>query len=115
MSSTKKNIIFAVLVLALAGGLFLWQRSRAESGVSALLEYGDSGRTMSISLKKNARYDVDTGVYTVHLEVADGAIRFVESPCPDHVCEGFGWLRQEGDWAACLPAKAMLTVGGKTQ
>lgn len=113
MSNAKKNLIFAVLVLALAGGLFLWQQSRAGVGVTALLEYGDNGETLSIPLDKPCRYDVDTGVLTIHLEVADGAVRFVESPCPDHVCEGFGWLRQEGDWAACLPAKAMLTVGKK--
>jgi len=34
----------------------------------------------------------------------------VDSPCPDHLCENFGWLSRAGDWAACLPAKASLTL-----
>ena len=40
----------------------------------------------------------------------DGGIRFVESPCPDHTCESFGVLTKQGDWAACLPARASVTV-----
>ena len=51
-----------------------------------------------------------THLYTIHLEVKDGAIAFVDSPCPDHLCENYGWLSREGDWAACLPARASLTI-----
>ena len=109
--AAKKNLVFAAVVLALAAGLFFWQRRLAQTGRSALVEYGEAGQTLRIPLDKDARYDIDTGLLTIHLEVADGAIRFVESPCADHLCEGFGWLHSEGDWAACLPAKALVTVG----
>ena len=61
-------------------------------------------------LGRDKRYDIDTGTYTIHLVVEDGGIRFVDSPCPDHTCESFGVLSQEGDWAACLPARASVTV-----
>ena len=50
---------------------------------------------------------VDTGTYTVHIEVKDGAARFVDSPCPDHICEGYGWLSAEDQSATCLPARAV--------
>ena len=65
---------------------------------------------MEIPLDRDQRYDLDTGYYTIHLEVKGGKIAFVDSPCPDHVCEGYGWLGKDGDWAACLPAKATVTV-----
>ena len=42
--------------------------------------------------------------------VEDGGIAFIDSPCPDHLCEGFGVLRNTGDWAACLPARASVTI-----
>ena len=51
--------------------------------------------------------------YTVHIEVKDGRARFIESPCPDHICEGFGWLSAEDQTATCLPARAVLTWGPK--
>ena len=41
--------------------------------------------TMNLPLDKNDTYDVDTGYYTVHIEVKDGAARFVDSPGPDHI------------------------------
>ena len=68
------------------------------------------GRRPRHDLRKNAEYDIDTGLYTIHLRVENGGIAFVDSPCPDHLCEGFGTLKNEGDWAACMPAKASVTI-----
>ena len=58
-------------------------------------------------------YDIDTGTYTVHLHVENGGIAFVNSPCPDHLCEGFGILQNAGDWAACMPARTSITIEEK--
>lgn len=103
------NLIFAVVLLAAAGILF-WVNSGRSTGGVAELTYGDDNTVMDIPLNKDAHYDIDTGYYTIHLTVEDGRIAFVDSPCPDHKCEGFGWLSREDDWAACLPARATLIV-----
>ncbi len=105
----KKNLIFTVVVLAAAGLLFWFTRSKG-SGAVAVLTYGDPQVQQRIALDRDADYDIDTGPYTIHLRVRDGGVAFVDSPCPDHTCEGFGVLRQEGDWAACLPARASLVI-----
>lgn len=105
----KTNLIFAGVLLAAALALFALLQLRP-SGGTALLTFGEDGKTMEIPLDKDARYDVDTGIYTIHLEVKDGAIAFVDSPCPDHLCEGYGWLSRQDDWAACLPARASVTI-----
>ena len=81
---------------------------RDEAGTAALLQYGETEQY--IPLDSDAVYDIDTGAYTIHLRVQDGGIAFVDSPCPDHLCEGFGVLRRTGDWAACLPARASVTI-----
>ncbi len=39
-----------------------------------------------------------------------GAIAFLDSQCPDHVCEQFGWLDKDGAWAACVPAGVYVVV-----
>ena len=65
---------------------------------------------MNLPLDVDETYDVDTGYYTVHIQIKDGAARFVDSPCPDHICEGFGWLSDEDQTATCLPARAVLTI-----
>ena len=48
--------------------------------------------------------------YIVHLQVKDGAIAFLDSQCPDHVCEQLGWLDKDGAWAACVPAGVYVVV-----
>ena len=74
------------------------------------LNSGDSNTVLDIPLEKDETYSVDSGYYTVHIEVKDGRARFIESPCPDHICEGFGWLSAEDQTATCLPARAVLTI-----
>lgn len=110
-ASTKQNLIFLAVALAVIGGLLFWRyAARQKSGTEAVLQYGDPAQEMRIPLNEDAVYDIDTGTYTIHLQVQDGGITFIDSPCPDHLCEGFGTLRNVGDWAACLPARASLTI-----
>ena len=101
---------FAV-VLGVALAAVLWLAAHhGGTGRTAVLRYGDPQVEQRIDLRKNAEYDIDTGLYTIHLRVENGGIAFVDSPCPDHLCEGFGTLKNEGDWAACMPAKASVTI-----
>ena len=102
------SLIFVAILLAAAGIFYL--ATHGGSGSVAVIQYGSPQQTLRVPLDKNARYDLESGGYTIHLQVQDGAIAFVDSPCPDHLCEGFGWLHKVGDWAACLPAQASVTV-----
>ena len=84
------NLIFVLAVLAIAGVLFALRAAHATgSTLEAELIYGDANTVQKFSLDNDATYDVDTGYYTVHIEVKDGAARFVDSPCPDHICAKF--------------------------
>lgn len=46
------------------------------------------------------------------VEVKDGMVRFKESPCPDHVCMLRGWMKNAGEWEACLPNEVMVSIEG---
>ena len=105
-SAWKKNVIFALVVLALAAGVFLAVRAQHPakgSGLQAVVDFGD-GVTETLTLAQDHDYLYEVGDYVVHLQVKDGAIAFLDSQCPDHVCEQFGWLDKDGAWAACVPA-----------
>ncbi len=106
------NLIFAAVILAAAGVLFALRslNKTPDAALAAELIYGDSNTVLSIPLTQDKTYDVDTGYLTVHIEVRDGAARFIDSPCPDHICESFGWLTEEDQSATCLPARAVLTI-----
>ena len=106
------NILFAVVILAAAALLFRLRDAGKDTTLplKAQLVYGDKNTVMDLPLDVDKIYDVDTGYLTVHIEVKDGAARFVDSPCPDHICEGFGWLTLEDQTATCLPARAVLAI-----
>ncbi len=106
------NLLFACAVLAAAALLFALRGAGRDDDapLAARLIYGDESAVLDIPLDADAVYDVDTGYLTVHVEVKDGAARFIDSPCPDHVCESYGWLALEDQTAACLPARAVLTI-----
>lgn len=105
------NLLFAAVILIVAAILFAARGTGTSGGtLAAQLMYGDENHVLDISLEKDTIYDVDTGYLTVHIEVRDGAARFVDSPCPDHICESYGWLSAEDASATCLPARAVLTI-----
>ena len=83
-------------------GLSAASAQKAEP-LAAVVDFGD-GITEVLPLDKDYDYLYDVGSYVVHLQVKDGTISFQDSQCPDHVCEQFGQLSEEGAWAACVPA-----------
>lgn len=123
MSSNKKtpfgkrplyqNLLFAGILLLLALGFFAMQQLKraqeAQPKLVAVLTYGN-GTSIPLSLEEDGAYDIITTAYTVHIQVTDGAAAFVDSPCQDHICEQFGWLREKGAWAVCSPAQAILRI-----
>ena len=107
----QKNLIFAAVVLAAAALLFVLYRANAPKAepLVAVVDFGD-GITETIPLDEDHDYLYDVGDYIVHLQVKDEAIAFLDSQCPDHVCEQFGWLDKDGAWAACVPAGVYVVV-----
>ena len=107
-----KNLIFALVVLVLAAALYFGVRaahSGKDGGLQAVVDFGD-GIAETLPLDTDYDYLYDVGDYVVHLQVKDGAVAFLDSQCPDHVCEQFGWLDKDGAWAACIPAGVYVVV-----
>ena len=64
-----------------------------------------------IKLEKINKYFGDLHVLKdVTLEVKDGQIRFINSICPDHLCEGFGFISMEDESAICMPAGVAVLI-----
>lgn len=49
------------------------------------------------------------------LEVREGKIRFIKSPCTTKFCIHSGWLKYNGDVMACLPNGVFVEVSGGTR
>lgn len=104
----KKNVWFVLAALALAALAFFLLRS-GETGAVARVDVA-GGETVRLPLDRDGTFPVEGGALPVALQVKDGAVRFVNSVCPDHICEHTGWLRLEGETAVCAPAGVAVTV-----
>ena len=47
------------------------------------------------------------------IEIDEGRVRVIESPCRDKICIAAGWLETGSQWAACLPNRVFVRVEGK--
>lgn len=102
------NLVFAAVVLLAAGGLWLAFGRPDSPAAYAKADFG-MGVVEWLPLDTDYDYYYEVGGYIVHLQVKDGAVAFLDSQCPDHVCEDFGWLSQPGQWACCVPAGVFVT------
>jgi hypothetical protein len=46
------------------------------------------------------------------LEIRDGSVRFLDSPCENKICTAHSPLAHNGDWAACLPNRVFARIEG---
>ena len=106
----KKNdiiLIIVVLIIGIAAGLYILLNKK--SGGKAVLKYGNN-QSMDIDLSKDREIDLESNGIKIHLDIKNGAIAFIHSECPDHICERFGYIKNVGESAICLPAQASVTI-----
>ncbi len=101
-------LIGGVLLLALA--MFMFRTATAKKGGVAVVRIDKTDTRMEISLSENKIHTIEEGNFTVTLEVKDGRIRFINSVCPDHICEGYGFISMEDDSAICMPAGVRVLI-----
>jgi hypothetical protein len=39
-------------------------------------------------------------------------VRMVDSPCPDKICIGMGWIKYSGETVVCLPNRVVIRIVG---
>lgn len=68
--------------------------------------------TNRLSLSDAGRFSVKGILGESVLEVRDGSVRFVDSPCPGRYCIHTGWISLTGQVAACLPNGVVVEIEG---
>lgn len=46
------------------------------------------------------------------ISVHDKGIEVIEADCPDHICEGVGFMDKPGEIIVCLPNKVVIEIKG---
>lgn len=64
------------------------------------------------ALEQTQQIELQGAIGAAHLEIQEGAVRFVRSPCRHQICVRSGWHRRSGAVAACVPNRISLTLRG---
>jgi hypothetical protein len=47
------------------------------------------------------------------VEIGDGRVRILNSPCPLKICEKKGWISNKGDFIICIPNRVVIRITGE--
>ena len=103
----KRDIIILSAILLLCISFFILPKL-LNSGETA--EISIDGRIVkTISLEKNDTFELNS--FTI--DVRDGAICVLDSPCHDKICVHTGYISKPSQTIVCLPERLIIKIKGE--
>ena len=98
------GILFMVLLL-ISGGLYGYRYYKlSNEKKETLLVQHRNTIVAEIDINKDGIYEFDGDYGKLYLEVRDERYHVFDVQCPDHTCEGFGWVGKGSiTTISCLP------------
>ena len=114
MVTTRHTFADLVVIATLIGiGLYLVVDGGKTAASTVTISNSD-GTILTFSLNEDRFVEIEGRLGRSVIEIACGRVRFVESPCPHHLCMRRGWIHRCGDWIACVPNGILVSISGKT-
>ncbi len=110
MTYADKAVILLALILLPFLYIHFWGSGKL--GESALMTAID-GKEIVVSLFEDKEFQISGPLGITTIEVKNGKIRFIDSPCSGKQCIHSGWLKKSGDFAACIPNRISITIAGR--
>jgi hypothetical protein len=112
---TRADWIVLIIALALLPAVYIYNWSADTRATQARITDAQQ-HTHTIMLDHDQIIHVHGKLGDSVLQVQNGKIRFIKSPCTTKFCIHSGWLKFNGDVMACLPNGVYVEVsGGETK
>lgn len=106
----KSDLIVIAAVLLLAAVLLIPGLLKKEKLVATVYADGEIIETIDLSAVSDGyTFSPKDGT---QIQVENGKIRFLSAVCRDKLCVNSGWLTKNGQTAACLPERIVISVSG---
>lgn len=104
------DYLIILLGLVLVAYLFktLWH---AEHAAKLQIRQGDQV-VATLSLNQDRVMEIKGPLGVSKIEIKQGKVRFLSSPCANQYCVHQGWLHRAGQAAICLPNRVSLELLG---
>ncbi len=109
---TRADWVLAFVLAALTALSYGWAwNGSQEAGSQAVIFVGEKKvGVYPLDQPRTIKLQGTQGEAT--LEIKDGKIRMLSSPCRQHICLQMGWAGHNGELIACLPNKILVKVSG---
>ena len=104
-------VVIGLLLVGVGMAFGQWWAPQAGPADTALVFVG-GGEYARLPLHVDTRLEVAGAIGISRLQVADGGIRFADSPCRHKLCVRAGFLRHGHDAAACVPNRVSVALTG---
>ncbi|MEO7558260.1 MAG: NusG domain II-containing protein [Gammaproteobacteria bacterium] len=110
---TGADAVVIALALILLPYLYLtyWGGAATQGEQARILRGGQ--QIALVSLHEHRHLSIAGVLGPSLLEIKDGKIRFIDSPCRNKQCVHSGWVSLGGEFAACLPNRISVQVVGR--
>lgn len=109
---TRGDTFVLVLSVALIGTLFMRFGVAATPGAQVRVMVGDR-LYAQVTLNHDQELHVQGTQGESVIEIKQGRVRFLRSPCTGKQCIHAGWAKRGGEFVACVPNQVSFTVLGQ--
>jgi hypothetical protein len=111
--TTVLDRLVVILLLALVVVSALWAAQRPAGARVVIERDGQVVFSAPLSEPRKARLSGPLGETVIEIE--DGCVRVISSPCPTKACMGMGPASRCGDLLACVPNHLIVRIEGGRQ
>lgn len=102
-----------IIIVSIISVIFLFQAFWSNTPASQLQVRQGDKVIGTYDLNQNRVLHLHGPIGDSHIGIAQGKVRFKQSPCTNQYCVHQGWLSRAGQVAICLPNQISLQLIGK--
>ena len=109
MNKKDIKLIIGLLIVAVVAFFgFKWYKDSQGPDVIGVVQHGNE-IILAFDLDVDDTYEFKGDYGTMHLEVKDRKFRVIDVECPNHICEGMGWIGEDDIIPiSCLPNQILI-------
>lgn len=110
MKRLRNDIILLLVILLLAGALFLYQRlgGNGQSSCAEIRQDGTLIGTYELTEAQTIPVRCEGGYNLI--QIAEGQVSVTDADCPDQLCRKQRSISRDGESIICLPHKLVICI-----
>ena len=108
----KKDLLVLSIIFLIISLTYIISSFHNTGGDTVLIQV-DGKDFLRLSLSENKIIAVPGPIGVSIIEIKDGRVRMLSSPCPDKLCIKEGYIDKAGQVIICIPNRIVIKIEGR--